>query len=250
VAAAIYDEIGRSYERHRQPDPRIAAGVVRALGTARTVLDVGSGTGSYEPAGRVVVAVEPSRVMIRQRAPGSAPVVRAVAEALPFAERSFDAVLAILSVHHWSDFARGIAEMRRVARHRIVVLTWSPERFRESFWFARDYLPEAFELERDVAALEQVTRALPGSRVEPVGVPHDCRDGFFGAYWRRPGAYLDPDVRGAISALARLDRAVVGRAVDRLAGDLASGEWRRRYRDLCTLDELDLGYRLVVAERG
>ncbi|MEW6270760.1 MAG: class I SAM-dependent methyltransferase, partial [Thermodesulfobacteriota bacterium] len=212
MASAVYDRIGVGYERHRRPDPRVAARIARALGPSRSVLDVGAGAGSYEPAHLDVIAVEPSRVMAAQRAPGAAPVVRAVAEALPFKDASFDAALAVLTVHHWSDFARGMAEMRRVARARVVVLTWSPELFRGTFWFARDYLPEALDAERGVAALDAVAAALPGCRVETVPVPHDCRDGFFGAYWRRPEAYLRADVRGAISGLARLDQRVVLRA--------------------------------------
>lgn len=246
MRAAAYDRIGGSYDRHRQSDPRIATLVAAALGDARSVLNVGAGAGSYERLGRRVVAVEPSRVMIRQRPAGAAPVVQGVADALPFADASFDAAMAILTVHHWPDLGHGLDEMRRVAPRRLVVLTWSPEVYAESFWLVRDYLPEVADAERGLATLAHVSAALPGSAVVPVPVPHDCRDGFFGAYWRRPEAYLDAGVRGAISAFARLDAARVAQVTARLAADLASGVWQARYGELQARTELDLGYRLVV----
>ena len=245
-AMPSYDRIGRTYERHRRPDPRVAARIEAALGGAASVVNVGAGTGSYESAGRRVVGVEPSQVMIAQRPRGAAPVVRAVAEALPFADRSFDVATAILTVHHWTDFRRGLREMRRVARGRLVVLTWDRARFPEAFWFTRDYVPEVCEAERGLPALAEIAAALAPCAVEVVPIPHDCTDGFFGAYWRRPEAYLDPDVRAAISGLARLGDAVEP-AVARLAADLASGAWERRYGHLRAQGEIDLGYRLVVA---
>jgi SAM-dependent methyltransferase len=242
-----YDLIGRSYDRHRHPDPRIAARIDAALAGAGSIVNVGAGTGSYEPAGRRVVAVEPSRVMIAQRPRGAAPVVCAVAEALPFADGSFDVATAILTVHHWTDFRQGLGEMRRVARRRVVVLTWDRERFHEAFWFVRDYLPEVAHAERGLAALAEITAVLGACAVQAVPIPHDCTDGFFGAYWRRPEAYLDPETRAAISGLARVGEAVVRPAVARLAADLASGAWARRYGHLRASAEIDLGYRLVVA---
>jgi SAM-dependent methyltransferase len=195
-----------------------------------------------------VVAVEPSLGMIAQRPATAAPVVRAAAERLPFADGSFEAALASLTVHHWTDAAAGLAELRRVAPARQVVLTWDPDVTERRFWFARDYLPESLARERDLglAAVDTVAAALSPVRVEVVPVPWDCTDGFYGAYWRRPEAYLLPVVRGAISALALLDEDVVDRAVRRLASDLSTGRWQDRYADLLALDELDLGYRLVV----
>lgn len=242
---AIYDRLGRGYAHRRRPDPRIARVLHAALGDARRVLDVGAGAGSYEPADRDVVAVEPSRVMIAQRMPDAAPVVRAVAGELPFADGVFDAAMAILTVHHWPDPARGLAELRRVAR-RIVVLTWQPEVSAAASWLVRDYLPEVAIAERDLATLAHVVAGLPGSAIEEVLVPHDCSDGFFGAYWRRPEAYLDADVRAAISGFARIDAAVLERALARLAADLASRRWHERHAELGARDALDLGYRLVV----
>jgi SAM-dependent methyltransferase len=244
MAEPLYDRIGRTYGRHRRPDARIAARITHALGDARTVLDVGSGTGSYEPADRAVVAVEPSWVMIRQRAADAAPVLRGVAEALPFADAAFDAALAVLTVHHWRDPEGGLDELRRVAR-RVVVVTWDPEVYASRFGLTRDYLPEIAAAERGFATIDRVVASLPGSTVAPLAVPHDCTDGFCGAYWRRPEVYLDPDARAAISALARLDADVLQPAMARLAADLQSGAWRARNAEVVAREELDLGYRLV-----
>ncbi len=198
----VYDRIGMGYAGRRRPDPRWAASVQEALGGARTVVNVGAGAGSYEPTGRVV-AVEPSARMIAQRPPG-ATVVRAVAEYLPFPDDAFDAALAVLTVHHWSNPAQGLRELQRVAPRRQVVVTWDPKVFAEQFWFVRDYIPEAAERERRLATLAQVREVLDGVTVE-LPVPADCTDGFFGAYWRRPEAFLDPETRRAISGLALLE---------------------------------------------
>jgi SAM-dependent methyltransferase len=243
---AAYDRLGRGYERHRRADPRIAHRVVVALGRASSVVDVGAGTGSYEPADRAVVAVEPSRVMLAQRPPDAAPCVRGVAEALPFPDGAFDASMALLTVHHWTDFRRGLREMRRVAR-RVVVLTWDPDVTWSAFWLVRDYLPGVRVAERHLPTLHHIRDALGDAAVEVVPVPHDCADGFFAAYWRRPEAYLEPGVRAAISALARLGETAIRPAIERLAADLRAGAWERRYGHLRALDEIDLGYRLVVS---
>jgi len=241
-----YDRIGRSYARHRRPDRRIAARIVAALGDARSVVDVGAGTGSYEPRDRLVVAVEPSWVMIAQRTPDAPPVVRGHAETQPFRDDGFDAAMALLTVHHWTDFRRGLAEMQRVACRRVVVLTWDRELVADAFWLARDYFPEVREAERGLATLDEIAAALGSCTVQAVPISHDCTDCFFGACWRRPEAYLDPGVRASISGLARLDEATVRPAIERLAADLASGAWDRRYPHLRGLEEIDLGYRLVV----
>ncbi len=248
AAGTVYDRAGLAvgYSGRRRPDPRIAAQVSAALGAVASVLDVGAGAGSYEPVGPLVVGVEPSLAMLAQRPAGSAPVVRAVAEDLPFADAAFEAGMASLTVHHWSRPERGLAELRRVAPGRQVVLTWDPEVVGRSFWFARDYLPESLERERGLCTLDRVAAALSPVRVEVIPVPHDCLDGFYGAYWRRPEAYLLPVVRRSISALALLDRDLVDRAVQRLASDLGTGRWQDRYAGLLAADSLDLGYRLVV----
>jgi len=231
----------------RQEDPRLAARIHAALGDARSLLNVGAGAGAYEPAQLDVTAVEPSAVMRAQRPEGAAPVIDGSAEALPFDDDSFDAAMAILSDHHWQDHDRGLAELRRVARRRVVLFSWEPRSLSDS-WLVRDYLPGFARLVPSGYALEQTLARLGGGWIEPVPIPHDCRDGFLHAYWRRPEAYLDARVRAGISVFGLLEPAEVDRAVASLAADLDSGVWGRRNSELLDLDELDLGYRLVVAE--
>jgi SAM-dependent methyltransferase len=244
--ASIYDQIGTHYHERRRAEPRWQAAIDAALGGAASVINVGAGTGSYEPHDRFVVAIEPSATMIGRRSHGSAPVVRAMAEALPVAGDAFDAALTTLTIHHWSDPIAGLAEMRRVAGRQIV-LTWDPA-VTERFWLF-DYLPEIVEHERGVATLSTVVEHIEVVTVEVLAVPFDCRDGVLGAYWRRPRAYLDPVTRSAISGIALLDDDVVQAGIARLTADLESGRWDARHADLEHLDELDLGYRLVVAGR-
>jgi SAM-dependent methyltransferase len=242
----LYDRIGHDYRTFRQPDPRIAAAVAEALGAAATVVNVGAGAGSYEPTDRAVVAVEPSAAMIAQRPAGSAPVVQASATTLPFRNGAFAAALALLTVHHWPDRLRGLAELARVARERIVVLTWDPEDT-SRFWLVDEYFPEIRTLDRPIfPRLDDFRRVLGAIDVRAVPIPHDCTDGFLGAYWRRPTAYLDDGVRGAISTFTKLSDPAPGLA--RLRRDLADGTWLHHHADLLTRAALDLGYRLVVAD--
>lgn len=173
MSPPLYDTIGITYTTTRREDPRIAAAIDVALADARTVLNVGAGTGSYEPRERELVAVEPSAVMIAQRPAGGAPVVRAHAEALPFEDSSFDAAMTVLSDHHWQDRARGLRELRRVARRRVVVFTWD-RRFADAFWLTRDYLPGSKRLVG--MSIEHIAGCLGGARIQPVPVPHDCRE--------------------------------------------------------------------------
>jgi SAM-dependent methyltransferase len=244
--AELYDAIGQGYNVHRRPDPRIASAIVEALGPVDTVVNVGAGAGSYEPRDRRVVAVEPSRAMIGQRRPGSAPVVQASATALPFRAAAFDAALAVLTVHHWPDRARGLAELTRVAR-RVAILTWDPAS--SGFWLVDDYFPEIVVIDRPIfPALDELRRLLGPIEVRPLPVPHDCTDGFLGAYWRRPHAYLDAGVRGAISTFSKLGP--IDGALARLERDLADGAWAQRHGHLLARTELDLGYRLIVAGAG
>ena len=241
---ALYDAIGHGYRRRRRADPRVAARIHAALGDARAILNVGAGAGAYEPRERRVVAVEPSSVMIGQRAPGSAPVIRSCAEALPFADGAFDATLAVLTIHHWPDVARGLAEMRRVARDRVVLLGFDPDF--DGFWL-NDYFPGIRAVDR--ASMPPITRVcgmLGAARSIEVPIPHDCVDGFLGAYWRRPEAYLEPDVRAAISVFSMIEGLDAG--VARLRADLASGAWRARHGALLDRAQLDLGYRLIVGD--
>jgi SAM-dependent methyltransferase len=241
----IYDEIGTDYASLRRPDLRWAARIHQALEGDRTLVNVGAGTGSYEPTFMSVVGVEPSQTMIRQRSESASPVVCGIAETLPFVDSAFDVALAVLTVHHWSDPVAGLAELRRVSRKQ-VVLTWDPN-ISSQFWLVRDYLPEIAERETPLATLETVLTHLNPATTDVLVVPYNCTDGFLGAYWKRPHVYLDSMARGAISGFALLDHSLVSTAMDRLKQDLDNGSWYQRYSELSGLDEIDLGYRLVIA---
>ena len=232
-----------NYSDLRRPDPRIADAIAFALGDARSILNVGAGAGAYEPEGRDITALEPSVEMSRQRKNLVAKVVQGQAEHLPFEPASFDASMAVLTVHHWSDQERGIREMRRVTKGRIVILTFDPDV--EWFWLA-DYFPKLAELDnQQMPRISSYRDWLGAVDVSVVTVPHDCVDGFLAAYWHRPYAYLDQRVRDAMSSFRAIGD--VSDGLDRLADDLRSGRWHRHYRHLRDLRELDCGYRLIVA---
>ena len=241
----LYDTIGVTYTLTRRSEPRIAAQVWAALGDAQTVLNVGAGTGSYEPSDRDVTAVEPSAVMRAQRPAGAARCVAATAERLPFEDKSFDAAMAFATVHHWQDPIAGLLEMQRVAR-RVVVFTCETtvRSWHRRFWLTRDYLPEITASRVGLAT--ELARAI-GARMEPVLIPWDCADGFFEAYWRRPEAYLDENVRRGISMWAKVGPDAEQRAVSNLRDDLATGRWAERNRELLDLDAAELGLRLLIA---
>ena len=241
----VYDAIGATYSVTRRTEPRIAERVWAALGDARTVLNVGAGTGSYEPSDRDVTAVEPSAVMRGQRPAGAARCVAATAERLPFGDHSFDAAMAVATVHHWQDPIAGAREMRRVARRVVVFTCDTTERsWHGRFWLTRDYLPEVAA--SSIGLATELAGALR-AQVEPVLVPWDCADGFFEAYWRRPEAYLDENVRRGISWWAKVGSDAEQRAVRSLSEDLTSGRWAERNRDLLDLEAADLGLRLLIA---
>ena len=243
----LYDRLGATYTATRREDPRLAAAIHAALGDAVTVVNVGAGAGAYEPADRKLVAIEPSRVMIAQRRPDAAPAILARAEDLPLADASVDAAMAVLSDHHWTDRAQGLREMRRVARRRAVVFQHDPQ-VGAGFWLVHDYLP-TFARRLAGKRLRELMRPLGEELQErPVPIPHDCRDGFLGAFWRRPHAYLDPGVRAGISVFSLLPEEEVAAAVEALRADLESGAWERRNAEILERDELDLGFRVVVAE--
>lgn len=243
-----YDALGSAYNRTRCPDARIARLIDATLGDAASVVNVGAGSGAYEPRERKVVAVEPSAAMIAARPADAAPAVRAAAEQLPFADDAFDAAMGVLTMQHWSDLGRGLRELRRVARRRIVLFTWDPE-FEDALWLTVRYLPQIRERDRVCfPSRGQLAHHLGELEVTPVPIPHDCTDGFLGAWWRRPDAYLDPSVRASISGFARIPEADEAAAMAHLRRDLESGEWQRLYGHLLELEELDLGYRLVTAE--
>jgi SAM-dependent methyltransferase len=248
MKAPAYDRMGRGYSDVRRADPRFEAAIWAALGEARSVLNVGAGAGSYEPPDREVIAVEPSPVMIAQRPPGVAPAIQGVAEALPMEDRSVDATMGVFTMQHWNDVERGLAEVRRVTRDRVVFLTLDLEVTAE-MWLCRDYLPEIVEHDRKAfPSIAYLEAALPALEVEEVPVPADCSDGFCVALWSRPEAHLDPRVRRASSIWHLLPAAVVDTGLDRLRRDLESGEWDRRYGDLRRRDSLDVGLRLITAE--
>jgi SAM-dependent methyltransferase len=247
-AAHTYDQIGSGYARLRQPDPRLADRVLTALGDARSVLNVGAGTGSYEPDDRAVIAIDPAATMLTQRPSDAGPAVRGAAEALPFGHDAFDAVMAVLTVHHWSDRQAGYAELRRVAARR-AVLTYEPA-IHNQLWIVSDYVPEIAMLDerRPGFCVAEVADGIGATDVVTVPVPWDCTDGFIMAYWGRPEAYFDPRVRQSTSGFSVIGQDAVRRGLRRLQADLVSGTWDKRYGDLRRMDELDAGLRLVIAD--
>ncbi|MEM8926237.1 MAG: class I SAM-dependent methyltransferase [Actinomycetota bacterium] len=242
----LYETISSTYSTTRTEDPRVAAQIHAALGGGRQVLNIGAGTGNYEPSDRPLTAVEPSAEMIAKRAARPGDVVRAAAESLPFTDGTFDVAMATLTLHHWTDRQRGLLEMRRVSARQVIFMFDPVEVYR--FW-AVDYWPEAVELpsERDLPAPADLAAVLGPVEVETVAVPIDCSDGFGAAFWGRPEAYLDPAVQQGMSWLAQLPAEQLAAGTDRLEADLRSGAWDERHGHLRGLDELDVGYRLVIA---
>jgi SAM-dependent methyltransferase len=243
-----YDDAGHGYAELRRADPRIAGTINRALGDARTVINVGAGAGSYEPTWAHVLAIEPSATMRAQRPVHGPPALDAVAESLPLDDDSVDAGMAVLSVHHWSDPLAGLKELRRVARGRVVVLSFDIVVEAET-WLGRDYLPELSDYSRArYLSPTGIADALGRARVVPVPVPGDCRDGFLEGLLTRPEAYLSRRTRSAQSAWRVLGPRVEGRAVAALRRDLISGAWDRRHGRWRALDSYDGGLRLIVSE--
>jgi SAM-dependent methyltransferase len=247
LVVALYDEIGCAYAGRRKSDPRIAAAVECALLGCESILNVGAGTGSYEPRSQFTVAVEPSATMIAQRPAGAAPGVQACAEALPFSDDSFDAVLGVLTIHHWKDQAIGFAECNRVARAKLVFLTIDIEAY-ASFWLF-DYFPELLRADRRIfPSIARFHAAFGSVESIVVPIPEDCCDGFLAAYWKRPGAYLDPMVRNSMSTFSKIGN--VDSQLKQLKNDISSGEWDWRYASLRNLTAMDLGYRIVIASKS
>ena len=244
-----YDTIGIGYGRVRVPDPRIAAVVEEALGDAVSVVNVGAGAGSYESADRKVVGVEPSAEMIRQRRPDAAPCLVGRAEALPFLDGAVDACIAIWTVHHWSDQAAGLREMRRVARRRVVLMNYLPGVLPpEARWLSGVYFPLIAHADETLfPTLAACEASLGPCRVVPVLIPADCVDGFLDAYWARPEAYLDEAVRAGISGFRLMPEAERAAGLERLARDLASGAWDERFGHLRKEPSFDAGVRLIIA---
>jgi SAM-dependent methyltransferase len=243
-----YDELGHGYASVRRADPRIAARIDAALGDARTVLNVGAGTGSYEPSDREVTAVEPSAVMIAQRPAGAAPAIQASAERLPFDDDSFDAAMAVLTVHHWADQDAGLSELKRVTRRRIVLVAFDPAML-DGLWISRDYFPEILDLKRRSASTGQGLAAmLPNASSQPLPVPRDCEDHFFAALWARPEMLFDDELVRPMWVWQSISEEGRRSGRERLAADLESGAWEQRYGHLRRQDELDVGLRLVLSE--
>jgi SAM-dependent methyltransferase len=244
-----YDQIGLGYTSTRRPDPRIAVQIHEALGDARSIVNVGAGAGAYEPCDREVLPIEPSERMIAQRPPELAAAQRGYAESLPLAADSVDAAMACMTLHHWADWRIGVQELRRVARKRVVIFTYD-HTYATQFWLLRDYLPKLARLDcaRFPAIDEQRVATGDEVRVEPVPIPHDCEDGFLAAYWRRPAAYLDERVRSGMSAFRLPGAGQLLDGLEVLADDLRTGRWEDCNHDILEREELDLGYRLLVAE--
>lgn len=242
-----YDSHGLTYAEHRRSDPRIAAQIHAALGDARTVLNVGAGTGSYEPDDRWVLAIEPSPTMRAQRPPGAPPAIHGRAEALPLDDNSVDAAMACVTIHHWESADSGLAEMRRVARGPVVVFTFDLDGLAN---WQQDYLAEGLEIERPrFPPIDTIRAALGGTtRVEVIPTPGDCKDGFFEAFWQRPERLLDPAVRSAQSMWALLEPEIEERIVARLEADVQSGAWDADHGRLRQQHERDGALRLIVAE--
>jgi SAM-dependent methyltransferase len=241
-----YETQGHGYARARRPDPRIAALIHTGLGDARTVLNVGAGAGSYEPADRYVLAVEPSAAMRAQRPAGAAPALDAIAESLPFDDESFDAVMATVTVHQWPDPGRGLKELRRVSRGPVVVLTFDGDEL-QRLWLEA-YAPELIAAERlRFPSISSIAEAI-GSRTEvlEVPIPMDCVDGFTEAFYARPEALLDPAVRAAQSGWGFVSPDVTAKAVEQLRRELAEGEWDRRYGHLRSQPTFIGSLRLLV----
>lgn len=243
---ADYGKIGHGYANYRQPDPRIASLIVEALGPARTLLNVGAGAGSYEPTDRTVTAVEPSAAMRDQRPPHLPRAVDATAEALPFADKSFDASMTTFSVHQWSNLAAGLAEMRRVTCGSVLVLSCDPAVL-DRFWL-NDYAPEVVAVEASrYPRIETIARHLGGAvEVLHVPIPLDCKDGFNEGYYGRPERLLETGARKACSGWSLVSQEVVERFEQTLRADLASGAWDVRYGALRSQPFYDGPLRLIV----
>lgn len=250
TASPRYDTIGRQYSSTRREDPRLRERIHAALGDSRTVVNVGAGTGSYEPLDRHVIAIEPSDVMAEQRPPELAPALRGTAAPLPLRDNSVDAAMAVLTVHHWDDQQElGVRELRRVARGPVVIVSYDADVCAE-MWLYRDYLPEAAALDRATfPSIEQLAGWLGGSvRVEPVLNPRDTPDWTLGSFWAHPERILDATARQGTSAFARMDPAVLDRVVVAIERDLRTGAWDERNGALRDMGEYDVGMRLIVAQ--
>ena len=236
---SLYDTIGKGYSLGRRTDPRVAASIHIHLEGAASIVNIGAGAGSYEPEAVQLTAVEPSIEMIRQRPEGAHPVRQASAESLPFEDNAFTHAMTVLSIHHWRDQVAAFDEIKRVITRRFVAVTWNPDA--ERFWLTEDYFPEIHDMDQAIfPTMEALGGVFEGIRFYPLPVPANCIDGFLGAYWSRPRAYLDPTVRQTMSSFSKIHD--VERRIQRLRDDLDSGRWDSKYGDLQDRESLDLGY--------
>ena len=243
---ANYGRIGTGYTTFRQPDPVIASFIETALGDAETVLNVGAGAGSYEPLKRRVTAVEPSASMREQRPIHLSKAIDASAESLPFETDSFDASMATFSVHQWSDLERGLAEMRRVTKGPVLILTCDPSALRDTWLY--EYAPEMIDVEaRRYPSMDRIRSGLGSCvMVLPVPIPLNCTDGFSEAYYGRPECLLDSGARRANSAWSFVDAEAEARFTDKLKTDLKAGIWDEKHGMLRHLPFFEGSLRLLV----
>jgi len=241
-----YDGSKVDYVSYRQTDPVIEAQIHRALGDAQTILNVGGGAGSYEPVDRYVVAIEPSVEMRRKRST-TRPAVIGSAEQLPFDDKSFDASMAIFTIHHWKDLRRGLEEMRRVTRGPVVIVSCDPLRLYD-FWMV-EYGKEVLDIEaRRYPAIDTVKGCFgEDTMVTSVSIPRDCRDGFQEAYYARPERLLDDHVRAAQSAWGFLSKDVEQDIVHRLRTALRDGSWDRQFGHFRTAPTFEGSLRLIIS---
>jgi SAM-dependent methyltransferase len=243
-----YDKLGQKYSVKRQTEPAIFSYIVKALGDAATVLNVGAGTGSYEPTDRYVIAVEPSLVMRSQRESNNKnPAVIAFADNLPFDDNSFEASTAFVTVHHWSDIHKGLHELRRVTKNQVIIMTFDPEAL-DDFWNAI-YFPELIEAEKKrYPSIDFITTALGGTcEVQKIPIPFDCADGFQEAFYGRPEAFLDKQVRQSQSAWGFISPEVEEKYIKDFAEELASGEWDKKYGHYRTQPSFTCALRLIIS---
>lgn len=241
----IYDKIGITYSVTRCTDPKIAQQLYAELVGATRIVNIGAGTGSYEPEHVDLVAVEPSAKMIAQRKADAYPVEQAFAEELPFGDNSFSHAMTVLSMHHWTDRPRAFQEINRVTTEKFVAITWDPHA--EPFWLTRDYFPEIHEADHRIFPdLAELSQYFDDVVMRPLQIPSDCQDGFFAAFWKRPDVYLRPEVRQAMSPFAKIENLAEG--LQKLEQDLTSGQWAAKNAAILHASTLDVGYRIITAK--
>lgn len=254
----LYDSIGKKYATSRVPDSRIVNAVIDLLDLPEgsTIADIGAGTGGYSLAlanqGFSVYAVEPSSVMRSQAV--EHPQVKwfsGYAEALPLPDKSVDAVVSILTIHHFYHLEKAFQEMQRIVRNGAIVLLTFDIRLAEKIWLY-DYFPWLWEDALRFLAIAEITNLIQSNTrryVEtfPLMLPDDLSDLFAAAAWKRPEMYLNRDIRAGISSFALADESLVEQGVKSLTADLNSHQWDSKYGEIRKLTEIDVGYRFLRA---